>query len=271
MSGPRTSRANPRWSPERSTRTRTTTSLGAGAYLLASSALGCGSSAVGLDRSSDWLAAPAEGGVAAHVEAARQSAPRVEDEPFRNTYYDFPSDDEAPRDTGVFDARCKPIALVSRAFHDRVCLQGSGRLADGATISFARRDCECAEVCPRSGQRICFERLDPAQFPTGRGAMGKPVTPLRSVAVDVAIVPLGTALYIREFDGLPLEGGEVHDGCFVAEDRGSKVVGRHIDVFTGDPATTRVWNQRVPSNSGVHVEIDSLRCSRRRNTPSTPP
>ncbi len=180
--------------------------------------------------------------------------------PYRNTYYDFPSDDgSGPRDATVFDAECKPIATVTREFHDRVCVQGSGRLSEGATISFARRDCPCADVCPRSDQRICFERLDPARFPTGRGASGTPVTPLRTLAVDSEVIPLGTWVYIPEYDGLPLGEGR-HDGCFVAEDRGSKVVGRHVDVFTGDPSTTELWNRLVPSNAGVHVELQSPRC-----------
>ncbi len=63
-------------------------------------------------------------------------------------------------------------------------MQGSGRLGAGQTVSFAKRDCACAAVCPRTGQKICFERLDPARFPSGRGASGGPITPLRTVAVD---------------------------------------------------------------------------------------
>ena len=42
-------------------------------------------------------------------------------------------------------------------------------------------------------------------------------------------------------------------GCFVAEDRGVKVVGEHVDVFTGNPRITAHLNQLIPSNQGVHV------------------
>ncbi|MEO7328151.1 MAG: hypothetical protein ABI193_06215, partial [Minicystis sp.] len=56
--------------------------------------------------------------------------------------------------------------------------------------------------------------------------------------------------------------GSRHDGCFVAEDRGLKVVGRQIDVFTGDPALTTQWNALVPSNRGVHVAMNDPRCRR---------
>jgi 3D (Asp-Asp-Asp) domain-containing protein len=189
---------------------------------------------------------------------------------FRNTYYDFPSEGDGAKKAKVFDAECKAIADVTQEFHDRVCLQGSDRLKTGKTISFARRNCACATECPKSGQKICFERLDPKKFPSGRGALGQPVTPLRTVAVDDRIIPMGSILYIPDFEGLLRPNGSQHDGCFVAEDRGSKVVGTHIDVFTGDPATTKAWNQVVPSNVGVRVEIDSPRCRHLAAPAATP-
>jgi 3D (Asp-Asp-Asp) domain-containing protein len=179
---------------------------------------------------------------------------------FRNTYYDFPREGAGPKDGVLYDAACNKLATVVRAFHDQVCVQGSGRLSTGETVSFAKRDCECADECPRTGQKICFDKLDPKQFPSGRGASGGPVTPLRSVAVDVSVIPLGTPLFIPEYVGIPRPDGSAHDGCFVAEDRGLKVVGKHVDIFTGDPATTTQWNKLVPSNLGVHVVIDAPDC-----------
>jgi 3D (Asp-Asp-Asp) domain-containing protein len=180
---------------------------------------------------------------------------------FRNTYYDFPSEGGGPKDATLFDPTCRPIATVTRVFHDQVCVQGSGRLASGATVAFAARGCPCAATCPRTGQQICFERLDPSRFPSGRGATGRPITPLRSVAVDTSVIPLGTPLYIPELAGLPGPGGAPHDGCFVAEDRGMKVVGRQVDVFTGDPSQTQRWNVAYPSNRGVHVQPNDPRCA----------
>jgi 3D (Asp-Asp-Asp) domain-containing protein len=186
---------------------------------------------------------------------------------FRNTYYDFPREGGGPKDATVYDASCAPIASVPRAFHDQVCVQGSGRLASGATVSFAKRGCSCAAVCPRTGQQICFEQLDPVKFPSGRGATGKAVTPLRTVAVDTTVIPLGTVIFIPDYVGLPGPDGAQHDGCFLAEDRGIKVVGRQIDVFTGDPAMTARWNAMVPSNQGVRVRVDDPRCKARLKLP----
>lgn len=185
---------------------------------------------------------------------------------FRNTYYNFPDerDYQGGDDAQVMSGACSTIATVPRGFFEAVCVQGSGRLRSGQTISFARRDCECADLCPRSGQKICFEPLDRASFPWGRGAMGTAITPLRTVAVDSAVIPLGTPIYIPEFDGLPLdeEQSGVHDGCFIAQDRGTRVVGEHVDVFTGRERTTAFWNRLVPSNKGVNVVLDHPRCKR---------
>jgi 3D (Asp-Asp-Asp) domain-containing protein len=193
-------------------------------------------------------------------------------EPYRNTYYDFPAEHAGEKKATVFDGQCAPIAQVTQAFHDAVCLQGSGRLSTGETISFARRDCECAAVCPKSEHKICFDKLDPVEFPTGRGASGKPVKPLRSVAVDTELIPLGTPIRIEEFIGIRLPDGGKHDGCFRADDRGSRVTGRHVDIFTGDPDATKVYNQLVPSNTGVMVEIDPDACKylRAPTAPGTP-
>ncbi len=188
---------------------------------------------------------------------------------FRNTYYYFP-EEPTHAEVGVtrqlFDAACHPLRTVSQDFHDRLCVQGSGRLASGETVSFAKRGCTCSAECPRTGQRICYELLDPERFPHGRGAMGRAITPFRSVAVDSAVVALGTVIYIPDFHGLRDPMGAAHDGCFVAEDRGHKVRGRHVDLFVGKAAAADSWNRAVPSNRGVRVLLDPPRCAHlRRN------
>jgi 3D (Asp-Asp-Asp) domain-containing protein len=184
---------------------------------------------------------------------------------FKNTYYDFPSESDFEGEPiSLMNGACKPIVSVPRTFYESVCVQGSGTLRSGGTVSFAKRDCSCAAECPRTGQRICFDLLDKAQFPWGRGATGKGITPLVTVAVDSAIIPLGTSLYIPEYDGVARDpsGSTKHDGCFVAEDRGLAVKGEHVDIFTGHREITQLWNRLVPSNRGVTVVVDSPRCKR---------
>lgn len=183
---------------------------------------------------------------------------------FRNTYYDFPTEtDFAGAPVTIKDAACGAVADVPRGFYEALCVQGSGILKSGRTVSFEKRDCGCAEVCPRTGQKICFEALDRDRFPWGRGALGTAITPLVTVAVDDTLIPMGTPVYIPEFDGLPTDASRTttHDGCFIAQDRGLRVKGQHIDVFTGQSAITGLWNQLVPSNKGVTVVLDSPRCA----------
>lgn len=184
---------------------------------------------------------------------------------FKNTYYDFPSEGDFHGEAlDLMNSQCKAIASVPRSFYESVCVQGSGTLKSGGTVSFAKRDCSCAAVCPRTGQQICFDLLDKQQFPWGRGATGKGITPLVTVAVDSSIIPLGTPLYIPEYDGVARDnsGASKHDGCFMAEDRGLAVKGQHVDVFTGYREITQLWNRLVPSNRGVTVVVDSPRCKR---------
>lgn len=185
---------------------------------------------------------------------------------FRNTYYDFPSEKDYQGDkVPLMSASCSKIADVPRAFHDAVCVQGSGKLAAGQTVSFAKRDCSCALTCTRTGQKICFEPLDAGRFPFGRGASGQAIRPLVTVAADTAVLPLGTVIYVKEFDGLVLPGDTApHDGCFVVEDRGGAVKGDHIDIFTGSPDVTKIVNQRLPSNQGVTVIRGVAKCERLR-------
>jgi 3D (Asp-Asp-Asp) domain-containing protein len=186
---------------------------------------------------------------------------------FKNTYYDFPSEADYSGDAiELMNGSCKPIVSVPRTFYESVCVQGSGTLRSGGTVSFAKRDCSCAAECPRTGQHICFDLLDKQQFPWGRGATGKGITPLLSVAVDSSVIPLGTALYIPEYDGVARDatGSSRHDGCFLAEDRGLAVKGQQVDVFTGHREITQLWNRLVPTNSGVTVIVDDPRCRRAR-------
>ena len=184
---------------------------------------------------------------------------------FRNTYYDFPNESDFSGETvALKNPSCKTIKSVARSFYESLCVQGSGTLSSGSTVSFAKRDCECAELCPRTGQHICFDELDAKTYPWGRGATGRAITPLLTIAVDSDLVPLDTPVYIPEYDGIPRDPARsaVHDGCFIAQDRGVRVKGEHVDVFTGHREITALWNGLVPSNRGVTVIVDHPRCAR---------
>lgn len=122
---------------------------------------------------------------------------------------------------------CKPLATVNRNFATQIAMQGTGQLNDGRLINYVGA-CGCANS-------PCFQQVS-ARAKWGTGAAMKALTPFRSIAVDPAVIKLGTRLYIPELDGQKMPGkapwgGFVHDGCVVAEDTGGAIDGLHIDFF----------------------------------------
>ena len=71
----------------------------------------------------------------------------------------------------------------------------------------------------------------------GNGVLNYKLVPFRTIAVDPAVIPYGTVLYVAEADGIQitLPGGTmvVHDGYFFAGDTGGAIKKDHIDTFTG--------------------------------------
>lgn len=57
---------------------------------------------------------------------------------------------------------------------------------------------------------------------------GKPVREWHTIAVDPNVIPLGSLVYIPDFADKP------NKGVFVAEDTGSAIIGRHVDVYMPD-------------------------------------
>ena len=56
----------------------------------------------------------------------------------------------------------------------------------------------------------------------------RPLSYLRSVAVDPRLIPLGSHIYIPAY-------AAVNGGWFQADDTGGAIIGRHIDVFRPPP------------------------------------
>jgi 3D (Asp-Asp-Asp) domain-containing protein len=78
----------------------------------------------------------------------------------------------------------------------------------------------------------------PAKGPFGDGVAGFVLVPFRTVAVDPARIPFGTALYVPSARGAEITVAPgltiKHDGYFFAADTGGAIKGQHIDVFCGD-------------------------------------
>lgn len=183
------------------------------------------------------------------------------------TYYwlveqrDYPGD----LDTVLFDSSCEPIATSSAAFSDELCIEGSGRLNDGRVVNYAST-CACGRECPNGG-RVCYEEVPPESFPWGKGSRSNPLIPLRSIATDPSLLPFGTHVYIKEFDGAAIPahgelGGFIHDGCFRADDVGTAIEGTHIDIFAGSEPIWQAIEGIVKTHDDVTISLDAPRCAR---------
>jgi len=100
---------------------------------------------------------------------------------------------------------------------------------------------------------MAFHEVDAAKRGIGYGSQrGVSYIPFRTLAADIGhskyrlmeprwkdkggVVPPGTHVYIKEFDGLLLPDGTRHDGWFIVNDTGGAIFGAHFDVFVGTQA-----------------------------------
>jgi 3D (Asp-Asp-Asp) domain-containing protein len=186
---------------------------------------------------------------------------------FVHTFYwmEFESDYPGEPDTELDLASCTPLGHVPAAFAERVCVEGSGRLADGRLLNLTG-ECACGHLCQETGSRVCFFAEDGADAPWGYGSDGNPLVPLRSLAVDEALIPHGSLIYIPEWDGVSIPasngiGGFVHDGCFRADDIGYGIDGRHYDLYTGTAAMWSVLEAMRATDSETTVYSSPRRCA----------
>jgi 3D (Asp-Asp-Asp) domain-containing protein len=166
----------------------------------------------------------------AMADAARPP-PGASRDGFDLTYYWVTAEaDFAPTPTTtIYQPGCAALATVRSAFAASLDVEGTGRLVDGRLINV---DGACG--CARSP---CYV-VAPADHPWGTGVQDRALVPYRSLAVDRAVIPYGTPLWVAELDGVmvpgdPPWGGFVHDGCALAADTGGGIVGDHIDWFVG--------------------------------------
>ena len=82
-------------------------------------------------------------------------------------------------------------------------------------------------------------RFMKVNHPLGCGVRNHPLVPFRTIAVDPAMIPLESVVFVPALRGRTFNynGRDfVHDGYLFAGDRGGAIKGKHIDVFLDDKA-----------------------------------
>lgn len=161
------------------------------------------------------------------------------------TFY-WTLDETAPRYRGkasavLEDVRGRVLAHTSKRFRRDLIMEGSGLLRDGRTIVYDRKV---------DGENRF--RLGRSQY--GEGQLGCALIPYRTVAVDPHFVELGSTLSIPQLKGAHLPDGTIHDGIFVADDRGH-FRGSHIDIFVGSGLKGARPFVRKGYGSRSHVKV----------------
>ena len=184
-----------------------------------------------------------------------------------NTYYYVAQETDHRgelADTPLLSSGCDFLADVPKAFHDDLCIEGSGLLSDGRIVNYSSsctRQCFAAVPCGRRRYKICYRVLDPERYPWGMGSQGRVLEVDRSIAVDPKVIPLGTVLYLPELDGaLPPGRSAPHDGCVRADDVGGAIKGEHIDLFASTRRRWRAWERILPTRSWFTVIMHHPRC-----------
>lgn len=107
----------------------------------------------------------------------------------------------------------------------KIWIEGSGFINDGKLINL---------VDAKTFETATYMLVDKKKYPWGLDARGNGLKPLKTIAVDPEYIPLGSTVYIPEFEDngkVPLLTG--HNGCFIASDTGHSFKGKKIDLFSG--------------------------------------
>jgi 3D (Asp-Asp-Asp) domain-containing protein len=164
------------------------------------------------------------------------------------TFY-WVADENAPQYQGkkassaLRDPAGRVIARTTMQFKLDLVRQGSGWLRDGRTVVYVKR------VAGESRFRVTKAKY-------GLGSTGCRLIPYRTIAVDPRFVKLGTKVYIPQYKGTQLPDGTIHDGMFIAADRGH-FHGAHVDLFVGtrSPGARPFIQKGYGSRSHVTVYV----------------
>ncbi len=157
----------------------------------------------------DWL-----------LEEAVGPAPDVPDArymgKFKTTFYWVVEEKDYPKSRAVplYDTKGKLVGRFSRSFVKAFRIEAAARLRDGRCISYMKK----------ANRVMIGDRF--------MGYGGHMLTELKSIAVDPRVIPIGARVYIPQAEQVVVNG-RPQSGIFYAQDIGSAVKGKHIDIFVG--------------------------------------
>ena len=191
------------------------------------------------------------------------------------TYYYVPSLTHDPQGVDLRNAQEEPTGLrlsacdwCTAAIEGTVMVEraGSYHLLNYAGRSDSmQQDCR---RCPRYASYGGYARTGRVLWEPstgyGLGVRNWQLVPYKTVAVDPALIPYGTVLYIAEAVGVAFvdaQGDSVrHDGYFFAGDTGGGIRGNHIDVFLGtDTLNPFAFIQSDSSGTFAAIEVTDSR------------
>lgn len=117
---------------------------------------------------------------------------------------------------------------------------------------FRERPEEMRELMSENRRYVFFRLLDgPPQ-----GALGKPLTPLVSLATDPSLLPLGSVLILDAEIPAPSGKGTRHiKGPALAQDTGAAIRGAHLDLYMGAGNAVEDAADRVRTRAGLYLLI----------------
>lgn len=143
----------------------------------------------------------------------------------------------------------EPKTAVTRKEYCNLQLQGTG-FVDGVLYGYATKTeahvTYCADISSKISGQVKFQ-IEKNKY--GTGVQSRPLTPMKSIAVDRSVIPYGSKVFIPALKDLKyvFEGKEhIHDGYVSADDTGGAIIGSHIDFFLGPQDDPYVFARQFP-------------------------
>lgn len=155
---------------------------------------------------------------------------------FRITFYWIVREEDyrGRRTVPLYTVDGKLLSYFPYSFVRDFKIESCARLRDGRLISWLKKQ----------------KRVKVVDQPLGKGFS---LMPLKSVAVDPQVIPLGSKVFIPKACGIKTEEKTLN-GVFYTHDIGEKIVGKSLDIFLGEKENIKYFLSGG-IGSGQKVEV----------------